>query len=161
MATLWRLFGDYLATYWRLFGVYLATFWWLFGVYLASFCHLSIQNVNVVNFDEFLNTWSLRSNSVTRQVNICDFFGEFQPLWTWSSKESLRSLRTEAFLMRRKVLRNVTWSARDIFDIFPIFRQIPMFCCFIFYYSSNLTSFSVVVSRNLRIFGTFFGKYFW
>ena len=119
-----------------------------------------MKTAKTVNFDEFLNTWSLRSNSVTRKVNICDFFGEFQPLWTWSSKESLRSLRTEAFLMRRKVLRNVTWSARDIFDIFPIFRQIPMFCCFIFYYSSNLTSFSVVVSRNLRIFGTFSANIF-
>ena len=50
----------------------------------------------MANFDEFLKTWSLRSNSVTRQVNFnrtknggnakteklkCDILGDFQTLW--------------------------------------------------------------------------------
>ena len=57
----------------------------------------------MVNFGEFLKTWSLRSNSVTRQVSFkigqklvenaniqkfkCDILGDFQTLWIENYEE--------------------------------------------------------------------------
>ena len=90
----------------------------------------SVNRSKMVNFGEFLKTWSLRSNSVTRQVNFnrtkiggkCQnskiqmrHLGNFQTMWTWWTSNSFApfmSLDFGAKIQSKQILIQITYFAQ-------------------------------------------------
>ena len=89
----------------------------------ASYLYILLKMPKIVYFGEFLKTWSLRSNSVTRQVSFnrtkiggkCDILSNFQTMCTlWISDATiLESSQLNLFLRSLLLLLCITGFGRS------------------------------------------------